>query len=210
VPWPLRRRRERLRAATHDGPRPPHTGAVRRWRRFARRSCVRARWNYRASAGSLHGCSILIRLQGMGEQTVDLLSTAVSGVQRASLRHAPGFSKPGTRSGLRHLAAVHRPRTAGASSPAEARRASRTTISAASSSSLGLPFSTRRWYRDRSSLMSTFCPCFGSVGRHCGGFPCLRQGKSASFVRNMASERISAVRVSRGSMTSSTSPRSAA
>jgi hypothetical protein len=45
---------------------------------------------------------------------------------------------------------------------------------------------------------------------HCGGFPCLRVGRSACLVRSILSDRISVERVSRGSTTSSIRPRSAA
>jgi hypothetical protein len=50
----------------------------------------------------------------------------------------------------------------------------------------------------------------GRLLRHCGGLPCLRDGSSVCLCRSMASERISTRRVSPGSMTSSTRPRSAA
>ncbi len=45
---------------------------------------------------------------------------------------------------------------------------------------------------------------------YCGGLPCLRDGRSACLLRSMASEAMSTSRVSAGSMTSSTRPRSAA
>src|SRR5262249_12709387 len=47
-------------------------------------------------------------------------------------------------------------------------------------------------------------------GCHSGELPCLRAGSCSRFVRSIASARASILRVSRGSMTSSTYPRSAA
>jgi SARP family transcriptional regulator, regulator of embCAB operon len=49
-----------------------------------------------------------------------------------------------------------------------------------------------------------------SKGNHWGGLPCLREGRSACLVRSIAIALISTQRVSAGSMTSSTRPRSAA
>lgn len=45
---------------------------------------------------------------------------------------------------------------------------------------------------------------------YCGGLPCLREGRSACLVRSIARAAPRADRVSAGSMTSSTRPRSAA
>lgn len=47
-------------------------------------------------------------------------------------------------------------------------------------------------------------------GRHDGGFPCLRCGSGTCLLRNVANALLRVALVSRGSITSSTRPRSAA
>ncbi|MCO4698620.1 hypothetical protein LRR80_04703 [Streptomyces sp. RO-S4] len=66
-----------------------------------------------------------------------------------------------------------------------------------------------------STDMSVWAPVVaGPLGagqaRHWGWLPCLREGRATCLVRSTASASISRTRVSAGSMTSSTRPRSAA
>ncbi len=125
---------------------------------------------------------------------------------------APGPACSGRR--IRAAGSVHAEQVAGS----EARRgaaAASTTVSAASSASVGVPRTIWNSARRSSGVASGALPVAlrvvgHSVVGHRGMFPCLRVGAASRFVASARSARPTYPRVWDGGMTPSTYPRSAA
>ncbi|SFP08944.1 Uncharacterized membrane protein YjdF [Amycolatopsis arida] len=109
-------------------------------------------------------------------------------------RHAPGAARGGTPS--TGAGSAHRERRRTGAGGGAAAAAAITTASAATSTSSGRP----RFTRNSGSTADT----------HSGTLPCLRRGPCTRLSRSIASPPATAARVCAGSITSSTSPRSAA
>ena len=130
--------------------------------------------------------------------------------------HAPGPACSGRR--IRAAGSVHAERVTGPGARRGAAAAS-TTVSAASSASVGVPRTTRNSARRSSGVASArTVPGHSVPGRlpghsvvgHRGMFPCLRVGAASRFVASARSARPTYPRVWEGGMTPSTYPRSAA
>ena len=123
---------------------------------------------------------------------------------------APGPACSGRR--IRAAGSLHAEQVAGS----EARRgaaAASTTVSAASSASVGVPRTMWNSARRSSGVASGALPVAALPVRvvgHRGMFPCLRVGAASRFVASARSARPTYPRVWDGGMTPSTYPRSAA
>ena len=197
---PARRRRPgpaRWRAARRAGPagpggRPPRSSAGRcrpgrpGWPSAAGRRCRRWRsWDApsdraRRTAGTL---DLPVPASRSGQAALDLRQASGPGGP-ASARPAPDAAQ-----------AVGPAGGAGASAPRRIRAAS-TTLSAASSTSVGVPRTTR----NSGSAASVARVCAG----HSGMFPCFFGGSVSRLLRSSRSTRVISARVSCGAMTAST------